>query len=394
MSIQLRALVIDDEPDIAEIVQTVVNRQGFDCALELSSKNYQARLDDPVDLLILDLQMPGIDGIEIIRHIAKEKPNTQLIIISGMGNDVLFAAQELAKKLHVDVVGAINKPFRIAELSRLINNINPATADAKAEPQLKPLGGHTLTADRLKQAIKSGEIKPQFLPQVDLKTGRIMCAEALARWYHPEFGELQPAQFIALAEQSGLIGELTNNILRESVACATEWKKQGINALLGINLSAKLLKNIHYPDELIRCCDIYQLKPEKIILEVTESTIATGEETALEILIRLRMKGFKLAIDDFGSGQASLQQLQKFPFDELKIDRSLINNMLSDKNAASIVETVATLAHKLSMVVVAEGIESKQEEQRLIDLGYDQGQGFFYTRPLSGQDLIKRFRTH
>ena len=217
-----------------------------------------------------------------------------------------------------------------------------------------------------------------------MATGKLCGVEALARWNHPDKGLIQPYYFISLAEANGLIEDLTWLMLDQT---AKDWCALNIDATASINLTASMFKDLSLPSKISNIINKYQLDSSQIILEVTESALIEELAKSLECLTRLRMKGFQLSIDDFGTGHSSLIQLHRIPFSELKIDRSFIMKMTKDQEARAIVETVIILSHKLKMRSVAEGIEDESVLDALKNAGCDIAQGYHFAKPMPFDNL-------
>lgn len=242
----------------------------------------------------------------------------------------------------------------------------------------------------LREALENGTLEVHYQPQLDLATGRISGAEALARWTHPEHGSISPEVFVGLAEHAGLIGPLTRLVLRTAVDAAAEWQRRGWDLTLSVNISAQSLHDEQLEplvaDELRRSA----LDPRRLCLEITETTMMSDPERTHRILRRLSALGISLSVDDFGTGYSSLVNLRHLPVDELKIDRSFVTEMRTEQNDDVIVRSTIDLGHNLGLVVVAEGVEDSTCLERLRELGCDIAQGFFISRPVA-HDEFRRF---
>jgi EAL domain-containing protein (putative c-di-GMP-specific phosphodiesterase class I) len=212
------------------------------------------------------------------------------------------------------------------------------------------------------------------------------------RWQHPQYGMLFPDRFIGLAERSGLIGRLTEEVINQAVSQSTMWHEQGYAFKVSVNISSENVSNLSMPEYLESLTKLHQLDPRMLMLEITESALMSEITTSLDILTRLRLKGFKLSIDDFGTGFSSLSQLHKIPFTELKIDQSFVMKMVEDPQSAAIVETCIMLGHKLKMSVVAEGVEDHRIWTQLKALNCDIAQGYQIAKPLPPDELIKWYK--
>ena len=204
---------------------------------------------------------------------------------------------------------------------------------------------------------------------------------------HPERGVIGPDSFIPAAEAGGWIEALTDRVVEESVKRAAAWHGKDGPIAVSINLSAAALKDLSYPDSLFQHCLDGAVPPEQIVLELTESSLAGDPDVLLEIMARLRLKKFKLSIDDFGTGFSSLEQLKGLPFHELKIDKSFVLDALDNTRSRSILENSLRLATDLNLKTVAEGVETREHLQLLRELGCDIAQGYLIARPMPADDV-------
>ncbi len=235
----------------------------------------------------------------------------------------------------------------------------------------------TLEAE-LRQAIADDAIVPHFQPLVDLASGRLVGAEMLARWHHPKRGMVSPAEFIPLAEDTGLIAPMTEKLMRRACRAAAGWPEA---VVLACNISPLQLRDPELPAVVRAILDQTGLPPHRLELEVTESALVGDLTLARRLLDQLRALGISLALDDFGTGYSSLRHLQTLPFDKLKVDASFVGAMARDGESAKIVTAIVTLGHNLGLVTVGEGIETEAAAARLREIGCDVGQGWFYGRP-------------
>lgn len=234
----------------------------------------------------------------------------------------------------------------------------------------------------LRSAIDNDELILEYQPKVDLRRRRVTGYEALVRWDHPRRGFLPPDEFIPIAEQTGLIMSLTVLVLNKALRQCRRWAAAGSVRTVSVNLSARILLNAHLPDEVQRLLGRWQVAPELLVLEITESSLMADPERSAEILRRLSDMGIGLSIDDYGTGYSSLSHLRKLPVTEIKIDKSFVFEMTSDNSDAAIVRSTIELGHILGLSVVAEGVETRDVLQRLGTLGCDEAQGYFISKPI------------
>jgi len=235
----------------------------------------------------------------------------------------------------------------------------------------------------LGDAVSNDQLKLEYQPMVDVKTGRIFCAEALVRWYHPDYGQVPPEEFIPLAEQTGCIRALTLWVIDRALAQVKQWSLIGLDLRISINLSVRSLQDRGLPAQVQKLVDRHCVAPARVILEITESAIMSDPMTARRVMRRLSNMGFHLSIDDFGTGYSSLAYLKQLPVDEIKIDKSFVSRMDRDENDAVIVRATIDMAHNLGLKVVAEGVESTDVWDLLDVLGCDTAQGYYIRPPLA-----------
>ena len=240
----------------------------------------------------------------------------------------------------------------------------------------------------LREAISSNQLSVHYQPKVDLKQRKITQVEALMRWIHPEFGFISPGEFIPLAEQSGLMQLLTRWVIEETVMQGAQWREDGVNLQIAVNLSAYDLSDSDLPDYIAGTLDKYRVPTDAFIFEVTESAMMEDPEQALSVLNRLKNLGFLLAVDDYGTGYSSLSQLKGMPVDELKIDMSFVLKLDQSAFDQAIVQSTIEMGHKLGLTIVAEGVETLESWQILENWNCDKLQGYFIAKPQPAADFI------
>jgi diguanylate cyclase (GGDEF)-like protein len=237
----------------------------------------------------------------------------------------------------------------------------------------------------IRHALVQDEIVVHYQPIIDLDQMRVRGAEGLVRWQHPEHGLIPPGAFVQTVEQTGLIGPLTRHVLERSIAECAEWRKDGREMSVAVNLSVRNLLDRDLPREIERLLDVYGLPAEALQLEITESMIMSDPERALATVTRLSGLGARLSVDDFGTGYSSLANLRKMPIDELKIDRSFVSPMMHNESDLIIVRSTINLGHDLGLNVIAEGVEDNPTLEQLAVFGCDLAQGYHVSRPMPAQ---------
>jgi diguanylate cyclase (GGDEF)-like protein len=246
-----------------------------------------------------------------------------------------------------------------------------------------------MLAGQLRRGLTAGEIVLEYQPKFPLRGGPAVGVEALARWEHPTLGRIGPDGFIPLAEQTGLISQLTTIVLRDAIGQCASWRAEGLDLRVSVNVSPRNLLDPHLPGEIHQLLGAAGLPPQSLQLEITESRAVPSGRVALGVLEQLRTMGISLAIDDFGTGFSSLVQLQRLPVDEIKIDRSFVSRMMGSESDAAIVRSTIDLARNLGLVVTAEGVEDEPTRRRLADMGCDLAQGYELCRPLPAERLAE-----
>ncbi len=382
-------IVIDDDQQFASLLGEIASTAGFETLVCHDARDY-FKADKSYLAMVLDLNMPSMDGVEVIRRLGQTGQSINLILVSGYDKGVLHAAEKLAQEHHLNVVGSLTKPLQISEFIKMLASID---ADMPVKNQRSEFEQNLITPDEILEGIQQNQMELFYQPQIDLKTNELKGVEALIRWHHPSRGLVPPGLFIEIAEKAGLMEELTSCVIDMAVKQSNKWKKTGLDITISVNVSAENITGLSLPEHLSELIKDHDLNPQSIILEITESALMGSLKTSLDILTRLRMKGFHLSIDDFGTGNSSLVLLHRVPFTELKIDMSFVRFMDRDVDAYAIVETCVMLAHKLHMKVVAEGIENQTIKKSLVKMGCDIGQGYDIGRPMPAPELAEWIET-
>ena len=389
-----KLFIVDDDAQTCNLLRTIAS-EVFTCVdTYQDGRVFLQQTLNEQDVILLDLMMPDMDGVEVIRHLAKNQVKATLILISGYDRGVLHSAEALAQDHGLRVAGNFTKPISINELKKLlvslyasINMQDITTENIIQTQSLNTVFTFIPNEDDLRNAIAQKQLVLYYQPQVNLAKQTLVGVEALVRWLHPTYGLIYPDKFITLAEKSGLIEQLTEEVINLAVAQSQQWQEQAINIKISINLSAQNITSLLLPEQLGKLVQQFKLDPSMFVFEVTESALMGNIITSLDILTRLRLKGFQLSIDDFGTGFSSLSQLHKIPFTELKIDQSFVFNVMNDSESRAIVETCVMLGHKLNMEVVAEGIENKATFDCLLEMGCDIAQGYYIAKPMPADEL-------
>lgn len=373
----MRVLILDDDPITGAVLMAVV--ASYDASAEQITDS--AALGEVVrsgwDLLFLDLVMPGLDGIDVLReHAADATTLPPLVLVSGLDAGILETAVHFARQLGYRVEGALRKPIERRDVGRLLDGLDRrriGSQRAAPEPE---------TIERCVAAIRAGELFLRYQPQVDLVTRRALGAEALVRWAHPQQGELLPLAFVPLLESHGAAAELARFVVERALADAARLRLDG-TFRLSVNVHASVLRSGDFAEFVIKALAAHKAPPHLLCIEATEAAIVDDSADTLETLVKLRMAGVELSIDDFGTGHSTLQQLWRLPVSEIKLDRSFVSQITISPKSRALILGVLKMAHGLRAAVVAEGIETEEIRSALLDMGCTIGQGYLFARPLA-----------
>ncbi|HZR46936.1 MAG TPA: EAL domain-containing protein, partial [Candidatus Manganitrophaceae bacterium] len=241
----------------------------------------------------------------------------------------------------------------------------------------------------LRQAIELNQLLLHYQPKVTLKEGKVSGVEGLVRWRHPQRGMIPPDEFIGLAERSGQIYPLTDRVLQTAMRQCSAWRREGFEIPVSVNLSARNLLDPKLPETVAGLLEVCDVAPSQLQFEITESAIMADPARAQETMIKLHRLGIRFSIDDFGIGYSSLSYLQKLPVDKIKVDKSFVIHMTRNRGDAQIVHSTIELAHNLGLKVVAEGVETEEILNCLAEIGCDEAQGYFISRPVSAEELTR-----
>lgn len=384
---ELTVLVVEDDGFQRRTVARMLRSLGARDTMEAADGAKALALlagDGPVDLIVCDLDMPEMDGTEFLRHLGQANSAVAVIIASAQDRALLRSVEQMARGYGVNLLGVLEKPVTLAGLGDLIARRQPKMA----KPSHAGANALSFGVDQILQGLQDKEFEPFFQPQVALASGKILGAEALARWRHPEYGVIGPYAFIAPLEQSGELEVLTLMMLEKSASACRVWRERGMDLTVSVNLSLGSLTDPRLADRVTATVGKAGLDPTYMILEITETAAMTEVAPALENLARLRMRGFGLSIDDYGSGFSNLRKLTQVPFTELKIDESFVSGCAADPSLRAIVESSVEMARRLEIVSVAEGVETEADWEALRTTGCNVAQGFFMGKPMPGRSFL------
>lgn len=372
-------LAFDDDEQIVDAICAIGQRAGFRSVSSTSSGRLRELVaGSKPDVIVLDLQMPDEDGVSALRYLADSHCTAKIFLITGMDERTIASAEQYGLRRGLSVLGTLQKPFDPDELYAHFE---------KAHAAIRPL-----TPADLEQAIETGELAVHYQPIIRRfadNTWDVTAVEALLRWNHPVRGLLTPESFLSMGETHGLSRTMTDFVLQRGIEQLKGWEAQRLRIGLRVNIAATLISDVAFPDRLERMLIEQSVDPEALALEITETAMLEQTPNAFDILTRLRIKRIGLAIDDFGIGYSSLTQLFRMPFNEMKIDRSLVGRIVESKEASIMVDALVSLAHKLSLTVCAEGVENRATLDMLGKFGADYAQGYFISTPVPAAEISR-----
>lgn len=392
----MQTLLIDDDPFALWWLAKQLEQCGHASVTSCESATEAIALlethFETITLVFCDLQMPDVDGVQFVRHLARIGYRGDLVLVSGEEARILHTVERLAQAHQIRILGTLTKPVAPVQLQQVLDKTLSLSQARRVRP-----AGHSYTPQELERAIANGELVNHYQPKVSLASGALVGVEALVRWHHPQDGLVLPDQFIGMAEDLGLIDALTHSVLAMALDQVRRWQEADLALQMAVNISMDNLAVLDFPDVVAQMAQQAGVSLTTLVLEVTESRLMRDLRAPLDILTRMRLKRITLSIDDFGTGHSSLAQLRDIPFDELKLDRTFVNGADKDPSLRAIVEATLAMAHQLGMKVVAEGVEDQADWDFLRALGCDVAQGYFITRPMLGHEIPlwhKRWQVH
>lgn len=384
-----RILILDDDAAVGQTIQWIAESLGFEAEFVTHPDVFFRILDERCpEIITIDLVMPEFDGVEILRLLGERECRAKIIISSGMGSRVLDAAERSASQHGLDIVGVLPKPISKDALRVLAGEGNDPQLPAAPKENSAPGGPFEITKVALQGALDRHEFFMVYQPKIACKNSLPAGFEALVRWMHPARGIIMPDDFIPIAEQTGLIDALTYQIFDQSLAWfSSSFPRSSIT--LSLNLSARSLVDFLLPDNLAALCNKFQIAPERIVLELTESSAMVDPILTLDIMTRFRVKGYQLSIDDFGTGYSSMVQLVRLPFSEIKVDKSFVMQSKQSAESRAVSKSIIDLGHSLGLAVTAEGVEDLDTLIYLKIQECDMAQGYLIARPMPGDEALR-----
>lgn len=397
---QRRLLILDDDPEVGRHIGLIADRAATPWRSTVRAQDFFLQLEQwqPTHLII-DLVMPGQDGVQIMRALAERGCRARVVIISGVDSRVMDAAMRSGLEHGLDIRGVIPKPFPMGSVLAFLQQdapLHPAIptddedlvheASLFSEREATGITVQEWTVE-LERALEGKQFSVEYQPKIHCSAEVLAGFEALVRWEQPFASPRLPARFIHLMEQSELIEALTMEVFGQSIRWfALHFPDSDIS--LSINISARNLVETRFVDKVYVLCQQHSLAPQRIIFEVAESSAMEDPTMSLAALTRFRMKGFQLSIDDFGTGFSSMVQLVRLPFSEIKVDKSFVRSAVVSPESRAVVKSIVDLGHSLGLRTTAEGVENEQTLHFVKSIGCDLAQGYFIARPMTGERVM------
>jgi EAL domain-containing protein (putative c-di-GMP-specific phosphodiesterase class I) len=379
-----RVLIIDDDERVLKYMSRMVQQSGFEAVVSTTIKPSLLVGLGPSDFVFVDMQMPGMDGIQVLEVLSRHAVKSRIVPMSGSHVVVLETAERIAKRNGLSVAGFLTKPFRLAELSRILEE---APGELPGHKSHRPLPSE-INIEDVVFGLEHNQFDTFLQPIVNLATRKPIGYEALARWQSEKFSLVSPDRFIGLAAQNGVLPLLTQQLANRALTYSAAMKARELPWKVSVNLGIEDFVDNALPEKLAALVAQHGLPAHSLTVELTESSATQNETRLLEILARIRLKDIDLAIDDFGTSYSSLERLAWIPFTSLKIDMRFISEITTSNTARIIVESAIKLAKRLKLNTVAEGIETEDQLKVLKDMGCDRGQGWLFARPMEFQSAM------
>lgn len=383
----LTVLVLEDEPFQRLVTVTALEKVLSGPILQAADGHAAvAALStcEAVDIVLCDLKMAGMDGLAFLRHASSSGKVGAVVLCSELDPVLRQATIAMIHCLGLTFLGDLGKPFKLEGFSQLVKRYR---ALRSASPEvLSPAELPTLSD--VQQGLDNGEFEAYYQPKVTLEGQALVGAEVLARWNHPQWGVLTPAHFLPVMEEHNLISRLFWQLFEQGLALQQSLKLEGRVIDLAFNLHPTQLACTALTERIPLLLKRFQVPAARIMFEITESSLISAPASSLENLVRLRMLGCGLAMDDFGAGYSSLDRLSELPFSQVKLDRAFVRKMQSQPKSAAIISCAVALARALEISLVIEGVETVEQQACLIELGGTLAQGFLFARPMPESHFI------
>jgi EAL domain-containing protein (putative c-di-GMP-specific phosphodiesterase class I)/FixJ family two-component response regulator len=382
---ELRVMVVEDHGFQRRMALRLLDEAGVGQVIEAadgqSALELLQRLPQPPDVVLVDLDMPGMDGVEFIAHVAQHRLARGIALVSALEPALLNTVQSMARAYGLRVLGSIEKPLTAEKLLALLSSYDASLQHPEDDEAVD------VSLEEVRTALLHDELVSWFQPQVEFGNGRVVAVEALARMRRADGRVVRAGHFVPLLEREGYAQRLTDAMLAQACLWKRKWDDDGLRLHVSVNVSPSTLADPAAADHYQQIVQDHGVEPSDVMLEITEGSLVTDAARGLGVLARLRLKGFGLSIDDFGTGYSSLAQLSQIPFTELKIDQDFVSGAGTEPRKRAVIEASLDLARKLQLEVVAEGVETVEDWQMLAELGCGMAQGYLIASPVPGEEL-------
>lgn len=382
---ELRILFVDDDETMSKILASGISQYNANWKVSIinSMDDLEFSSIRNFDLIILDLLMPGVDGIECLRQFSYEGVQSPIILVSGLDCRMLSSARNVGTNYGLDIIGVFHKPIPWDDFLQLIESLNTRQKKSSTSvPNLK------ISKHEIEEALEQNQFVLYYQPQISFKDLSLDGLEALIRWNHPTHGLLGPGFFLPVVESFGFAEQLTLWVIRHALQDVRRLEELfGFEGEMSVNVPPLILNDHRLADKIIDLVTRSSVDPGRLQLEITESSLESNFVASLDVQTRLAMRGLHLSIDDFGTGFSSLARLSESYFDELKIDRFFIKKALFSQKDQTILINMINMGHQMNMTIVGEGIEDRETFMWLKQHNCDVAQGFLFSPPLPIDEL-------
>ncbi len=376
MNRQFNVMVIDDHPLQTTLLTHALRKHNahvtsFNCVDEA----IECVRTTQFDVIFCDIMMPGKDGVDMMELLNHINYQGKVVIVSAMDLTMISALQAMCADFSFDVVGKLRKPYDQDEVADIIRNIHKEfdKQEAASTSQI------VVDDQEFLFSLGEGRVKNYYQPLINTKTGEVLGYEALARWHHPVHGVLAPSYFLSIVDRCDLSKELFEAVLSNAIS---DIKNYGITQKVSVNTDQTNLEDRSFASYVLQQCHQNGINPEQLTIEITERDTFQASASLYKNLLKLRMNGVTVSIDDFGTGSSTFEKLAQLPFNELKIDRAFIDGVDCDPKKRNIVAAIRALAKSLNIPVVAEGVEDEATMKVMREYGIDLCQGFYINKPM------------
>jgi EAL domain-containing protein (putative c-di-GMP-specific phosphodiesterase class I) len=373
----IRILIVDDDDELLEDLAESLRDPVLSIRTANEADAFYSRYDDArPDVVIADLAMPSQDGTDVLRWLQGQRYDGTVILMSGSDGHILETTRRMAVSYGLKIGGTLRKPFTPEQLGALI----------------RPPVGSATDVSHTAAALADRRIRPYFQPKIDLKTGKIVGAEALSRWLHPESGLLMPQGYLNAARAAGAqqLHDLT--ILERAIEFCGKLNEMGHRIDVAVNFSADVILCDHFLKVVADTQQRHGVAADQLTIELTEGEAVENYDSLVERLLKLRLTGARLSIDDFGTGYSSLSRIQQLPASEIKIDSSFVSGLTAYSGSFAIVRSIVELAHSLHCTAVAEGVETLETLDALAKLECDLAQGHLFSPAVNETTFLALMR--